>query len=141
MEKSSEVKTSEKKVTDDELLVKKLKFLILTSSSISSPTPLNSIMPEPIQKPDVTKMTIEQFTEHLFKTTSSIFSPTPLGELTPPRYPTPPRDESKWKGIVTERPLKEIIPYMEESGSVPKISSLKSFVILEEQLTNEDVMA
>nr|GFA33539.1 hypothetical protein [Tanacetum cinerariifolium] len=32
------------------------------------------------------------------------------------------------------------MPYMEESGLVPKILTLKSFVIPEGQLTNEDVM-
>ncbi|GJR84376.1 hypothetical protein Tco_0155161 [Tanacetum coccineum] len=92
----SNVNTLDKKVTNDEPPVKKLKFLIPTSSSIPSPTPLNSIMHEPLQKPDATKMTIEQYTEHLNKTTSSIFSPTP------PREPTPPKDESKGKGIATE---------------------------------------
>ncbi|GJX91963.1 hypothetical protein Tco_0345289 [Tanacetum coccineum] len=98
-------------------------------------------MPEPLQKPDATKLTIEQFTEHLNKTTSSIFSPTPPREPTPPRDPTPLRDESKGKGIATEEPLKEIMPYIEENGLVLKIPSLKSFVIPEGQLTNEDVMA
>ncbi|GJT87735.1 hypothetical protein Tco_1069452 [Tanacetum coccineum] len=48
-------------------------------------------MPEPIQKPDATKMTIEQFTKHLNKTTSSIFS------FTPPTKPTPLKDKSKGK--------------------------------------------
>nr|GEW52215.1 hypothetical protein [Tanacetum cinerariifolium] len=135
VEKSSEVNTSEKKVTNDEPPVKKLKFLIPKSSSIPSPTSLNSIMPEPLQNPDATKTIIEQFTKHLNKTTSSIFS------FTPPTEPTPPRYEFKGKGIITEEPLKEIMPYMEESGSVLKIQSLKSFVIPEGQLTNEDVMA
>ncbi|GJY67156.1 hypothetical protein Tco_0469394 [Tanacetum coccineum] len=72
MENSSEVNTLEKKVTDDE------------------------------PPPDATTMTIEQFTEHIFKNISSIFSPTPPRELTPPRYPPPPKDESKGKGIATE---------------------------------------
>ncbi|GJZ06058.1 hypothetical protein Tco_0539851 [Tanacetum coccineum] len=52
VEKSSEENTSEKKVSHDEPLVKKLKFLIPTSSSILSPTPLNLVLPEPIQKHD-----------------------------------------------------------------------------------------
>ncbi|GKA02328.1 hypothetical protein Tco_0674993 [Tanacetum coccineum] len=86
-------------------------------------------------------MTLEQFTEHLTKTTSSIFSLAPLREPTPHRDPTPPRDESKGKGIATEEPLKEIMPYMEEGGSVPKIHSLKYFVIPKGNLTNEDIMA
>ncbi|GJX37572.1 retrovirus-related pol polyprotein from transposon TNT 1-94 [Tanacetum coccineum] len=97
VEKCSEENTSEKNVSDDEPPIKKLKFLIPTSSSILSPTPLKSILPEPIPKPNTTKMTIDQFTEHLNKTTSSIFSPTPLREPTPLRDPTPPRDESKKK--------------------------------------------
>ncbi|GJV72122.1 hypothetical protein Tco_1492117 [Tanacetum coccineum] len=52
VEKSSEENTSEKIVSDDEPPMKKLKFLIPTSS-IPSPTLLNSIMSEPIQKLDV----------------------------------------------------------------------------------------
>nr|GEY41935.1 hypothetical protein [Tanacetum cinerariifolium] len=129
----------EKNVSDDEPPVKKLKFLIPTSLSILSPTPLKSILPEPIQKTEVTKMTLDQFTKHLTKTTSSILSPAPLREPTLPRDLTPPRDESKGKGIATEEPLKEIMPYMEEGGLVPKIPSLKSFVILEGKLTNKDI--
>ncbi|GJU58675.1 hypothetical protein Tco_1236441 [Tanacetum coccineum] len=78
-EKSSEEDTSGKKETDDETPAKKLKFLI-PSSSIPSPTPLKSIMPEPPEYTEVVKMTLAQFTEHLSKTTSSIFSPTPPRE-------------------------------------------------------------
>ncbi|GJY35761.1 hypothetical protein Tco_0421139 [Tanacetum coccineum] len=48
-------------------------------------------------------------------------SPTPLKE------PTPPRDESKGKGIDTEEPLKDTMPFMEEGGSVPKMPKTKSF--------------
>nr|GEU71409.1 hypothetical protein [Tanacetum cinerariifolium] len=55
--------------------------------------------------------------------------------------PTPPIDKSKGKGIATKELLNKIMPFMKEGGSVPKIPSLKSFVILEGQLTNEDVMA
>ncbi|GJR56576.1 putative reverse transcriptase domain-containing protein [Tanacetum coccineum] len=47
VKKSSEVNTLEKKVSDDESPLKKLKFLIPTSSFLS-PTPLNLILPEPI---------------------------------------------------------------------------------------------
>nr|GEY61624.1 hypothetical protein [Tanacetum cinerariifolium] len=61
-------------------------------------------------------MTIKQFTKHLSKNTSSIFSPTS------PREPTPPRDESKGKGIAAEEPLKEIMPFIEEGGLVPKMA-------------------
>ncbi|GKF88178.1 hypothetical protein Tco_0259055, partial [Tanacetum coccineum] len=81
---SSKEDTSEKKETNDEPLAKKLKFLI-PSSSIPSPTPLKSIMPEPPKVTEASKMTLDQFTEHLSKTTSFIFSPTP------PREPSPPK--------------------------------------------------
>ncbi|GJW44934.1 retrovirus-related pol polyprotein from transposon TNT 1-94 [Tanacetum coccineum] len=69
------------------------------------------------------------------KTTSSNFSPTP------PREPTPPRDESKGKGITSKEPLKDLIPYIEKEGSVPQIPKLKSFITLNKQLTQEDIMA
>ncbi|GJZ27214.1 hypothetical protein Tco_0571467 [Tanacetum coccineum] len=120
VKKSSEEDTSEKKETNDEPPVKKLKFLV-PISLIPSPTPLKSIIPEPLQKPDATNMTMDQFTKYLNKTTSSIFSPTFPREPSPPRDPTPPRDESK--------------------GKASKIPNCKSFVILEEQLTQEYVMA
>nr|GEY98054.1 hypothetical protein [Tanacetum cinerariifolium] len=107
VEKNLEVNTSEKKVTDDEPPVNKLKFLLLTPSSILSPTSLHSILPKPIQKPDATTMSIEQFTEHLSKTTSSIFSPTPP-EPTPPTDPTTPKDESKGKALVDQLPIIKI---------------------------------
>ncbi|GJU40842.1 retrovirus-related pol polyprotein from transposon TNT 1-94 [Tanacetum coccineum] len=62
-------KGSEKKTTNDEPPIKKLKFLIQTTL-ISSPTPLKSIMPDPPKMTNATKMTLDQFTEHLSKTTS-----------------------------------------------------------------------
>ncbi|GJV13077.1 hypothetical protein Tco_1354618 [Tanacetum coccineum] len=139
-EKSSEKDTSGKKETDDEPLAKKLKFLI-PSSSIPSPTLLKSIMPDPPKVTEAIKITMDQFTEHLSKTTSSIYTPTPPREPTLPRDPTPPRDKSKGKAIATEDPLKEIIPFIEEGGSAPTISCLKSFVIPEGPLSQEDVMA
>ncbi|GKB11695.1 hypothetical protein Tco_0845618, partial [Tanacetum coccineum] len=74
------------------------------------------------------------------RTTSSIFLPTPLKELTPSRDQTPPIDESKGKGIVTKEPLKEIMPYMEESGSATKMPNFMSFST-QGQLTNKDAMA
>nr|GEX17774.1 hypothetical protein [Tanacetum cinerariifolium] len=55
---SSEEDTSGKKETDDEPLAKKLKFLI-PSSSIPSPTPLKSIMPEPPKVTKAIKMTLD----------------------------------------------------------------------------------
>ncbi|GJS80132.1 hypothetical protein Tco_0730013 [Tanacetum coccineum] len=138
--KSSEEDTSGKKETNDEPTAKKLKFLI-PSSSIPSPTPLKSIMPQPPKFTEAIKMTLDQFTEHLSKITSSIFSPTPLREPTPSKDQTPPRVKSKGKSIATEDPLMDIMPFMEEGGSAPKISSLKSFVIPEETLNQEKVMA
>ncbi|GKE00287.1 hypothetical protein Tco_1388270 [Tanacetum coccineum] len=86
-------------------------------------------------------MTLDQFTKHPSKTTSPIFSPTPSKEPTPPKDQTPPTDKSKGKSITTEDPLMDIMPFMAEGGSTPKISSLKSFVIPEEPLSQEKVMA
>ncbi|GJU99583.1 hypothetical protein Tco_1328854 [Tanacetum coccineum] len=63
---------------------------------------------------------------NLFQATSSEFSP------------TPPKDKSKGNGIATEVPIKEIIPYMEEGGSNPKMSNLRSFGTSDGQMTNED---
>ncbi|GKB07765.1 hypothetical protein Tco_0836049 [Tanacetum coccineum] len=78
---------------------------------------------------------VKQFTDQLFGTTSSKFSPTP------PKEPTPPRDESKGKGIANEEPPKDIMPFIEEGGSVPKMPNLKSFVFLEGTLSQEKFMA
>ncbi|GJS89107.1 hypothetical protein Tco_0771743 [Tanacetum coccineum] len=71
----------------------------------------------------------------MFRTTSLKISPTP------PREPTPPRDESKGKGIATEEPPKDIMPFIEEGGLVPKMPNLKSFVLLEGTLSQEKFMA
>nr|GEV54943.1 retrovirus-related Pol polyprotein from transposon TNT 1-94 [Tanacetum cinerariifolium] len=75
---------------------------------------------------------VKQFTDQLFRTTSSKFSPTP------PREPTPLRDESKGKGIVVEEPPKNIIPFMEQGGSVLKMPKLKSFITPEGNLFQEE---
>ncbi|GJR50034.1 hypothetical protein Tco_1400555 [Tanacetum coccineum] len=83
------------------------------------------------QETDVLNFIIINSITNSSKTTSSIFSPTPPRELTSPR------DEFKGKGIATEEPLKDIMPFMEEGGSVPKISSLKSFVIPKGPLSQE----
>ncbi|GJT68144.1 hypothetical protein Tco_1019624 [Tanacetum coccineum] len=133
-EKSSKEDTSGLKETNDEPSAKKLKFLI-TTAEIPSPIPLKSLMPEPPKYTEAIKMTLAEFTDYLAKTTSSNFSPTP------PRVPTPTRDKSKGKAIATKDPLKEIMPFMEEGGSVLKISSLKSFVTPEGPLSKEDVIA
>ncbi|GJY61244.1 hypothetical protein Tco_0461901 [Tanacetum coccineum] len=87
------------------------------------------------RRTEIAKMSFDQFSEYLTQTTSSIFS------STPPREPTPPRDESKGKGIATEEPLKDIMPYIEEGGYVPKMPKFKSFITLDEQLTQEDIIA
>nr|GFC05912.1 hypothetical protein [Tanacetum cinerariifolium] len=123
-----------KNETDDEPPSKKVKFLI-PSSSIPSPTPLKSIMPEPPKYTEAVKMTVAQFTEHLSQITSSIFS------HTPPREPTPPRDETKGKGIATEEPLKDTMPFMDEGGSVPKMPKTKSFTTLVGHLSQEEFNA
>nr|GFC48826.1 hypothetical protein [Tanacetum cinerariifolium] len=99
--------TSKKKDSDDELPLKKLIFLIPTLS-IPLPTPLKSILPELIQRTEITKISFDKFSEHLTQTTSYIFS------LTPPRELNPLRDESKGKCIATEEPLKDLMPYIEE---------------------------
>ncbi|GKD14657.1 hypothetical protein Tco_1199064, partial [Tanacetum coccineum] len=78
---------------------------------------------------------VKQFTGMIFGTTSSKFLPTPL------REPTPPRNESKWKSIVTKEPPKDIMPFIEEGGSVPKIPNLKSFILPEGTLRQEKFMA
>ncbi|GJU13629.1 hypothetical protein Tco_1136025 [Tanacetum coccineum] len=116
--------TLAQKVSYEEPPIKKLKFLIPTLT-ISSQTPLRSVLPKHLKKPDVIKTTVEQFTDHLVKMTLYIYSPTPPRDQNPPRDPTPPRDESKGKGIATEEPLKELIPFMEEGGSEPKMPNLK----------------
>ncbi|GJS06422.1 hypothetical protein Tco_0363218, partial [Tanacetum coccineum] len=85
--------------------------------------------------PSKPQSSVKQFTNQLFGTTSSNFSPTP------PREPTPPRDESKGKGIATEEPPKDIMPFIEEGGSVPKMSNLKPFVIPKGTLSQEKFMA
>nr|GEX72240.1 hypothetical protein [Tanacetum cinerariifolium] len=80
-------------------------------------------MLEPIQKLDVTKMTIKQFTEHLNKTTTSIFSPTPSREPTPPRATTPPRDESKGKeGQLTNE---EVVAQVKEMKRLADLNDQK----------------
>ncbi|GJT61686.1 hypothetical protein Tco_1005219 [Tanacetum coccineum] len=80
-------KDSEDKVSEEKPSPKRPKFL-RPNPSTASPTPLSSILPQ--------NMTMGQFT--IFKITSSKYSP------------TPPRDESKGKGIVVEEePLKQLL--------------------------------
>ncbi|GJU58297.1 retrovirus-related pol polyprotein from transposon TNT 1-94 [Tanacetum coccineum] len=90
---------------------------------------------EPPVKKLKQELSVKQFIDYLFNTTSSSFSPSP------PREPTPLRDPSKGKGVTIEEPMKDLIPYMEEGGSEPKIQSRKSFITLEGVLSEEDNMA
>nr|GEW63683.1 hypothetical protein [Tanacetum cinerariifolium] len=52
-----------------------------------------------------------------------------------------PRDPSKGKGVATEKPMKELIPYLEERSSNPTMPNPKSFSILEGHLTTKDILA
>nr|GEY88323.1 hypothetical protein [Tanacetum cinerariifolium] len=129
LEKSSEEDTSGKKEIDDEPLAKKLKFLI-PSSSIPLPTPLKSIMHEPPKVTEASKMTLDQFTEHLSKTTSSIFSPTPPIEPTPPKEPTPLRDSAKGKEVaITEEQVKNLfhIKKKETEHEAKKVKMMEEY--------------
>ncbi|GJS95659.1 hypothetical protein Tco_0802627 [Tanacetum coccineum] len=94
-------------------------------------TPKDSEIPKPLEQ----KLFVEQFTDQLFSTTCSTFAPSP------PREPTPPRDPSKGKGVATEEPMKELIPYIEEGGSDPNMLKMKSLVTLEGELSQEEFMA
>nr|GFA97808.1 retrovirus-related Pol polyprotein from transposon TNT 1-94 [Tanacetum cinerariifolium] len=57
------------------------------------------------------------------------------------KEPTPPRDKYKGKGIATEEPLKDTMPFMEEGGSVPKIPKIKSFTTSVGPLSQEEFNA
>ncbi|GJY80399.1 hypothetical protein Tco_0493150 [Tanacetum coccineum] len=85
--------------------------------------------------PSKPQPSVKQFSDQLFGITSSKFLPTP------PREPTPPKDKSKGKCIATEEPPKDIMPFIEEGGSVPKIPNLKSFILSEGTLSQEKFMA
>ncbi|GJV42513.1 hypothetical protein Tco_1420953 [Tanacetum coccineum] len=81
---------------------------------------------------------VKDFTDQLFGTTSSKFSPTPPGELTPPR------DESKGKGIATEEPPRNELILFQEGVSNLKIPNIKSFItpegLLSQDKINEQLM-
>ncbi|GKC05894.1 hypothetical protein Tco_0997504 [Tanacetum coccineum] len=115
VEKSSEEITSKKNVSDVEPLVKKLKFLIPTSSSILSPTTLNS-------------------------TTSSILSPTPPRELALLRDPTPPRDESKGKGQLTQEDVMAQLKEMKRLADL-KVEKEKSEKSLQKIMNHATIRA
>ncbi|GJZ55928.1 hypothetical protein Tco_0611121 [Tanacetum coccineum] len=61
---------SDEEDSDNEPPIKKLKFLIPTSQ-IPTLTPLNSVTTEFFLQPEVEKMIVDQFTDHLLKTTLS----------------------------------------------------------------------
>ncbi|GJT90707.1 hypothetical protein Tco_1079552 [Tanacetum coccineum] len=87
---SAEENRLEDKPSEDEPLVKKLKFLIQT--------PLSSIAPQVFKQLAVENLSVENVTNSIFQTTSFDFSP------------TPPRDESKVNGIATkENLMKDLI--------------------------------
>ncbi|GKA99323.1 hypothetical protein Tco_0827260 [Tanacetum coccineum] len=100
--------SSEEKVSEEEPPAKKLKLLIPTPK-IPSLNPLSFIILKHLLKP------LEQKIE-----------------------PTPPRDMSKCKRVPIEEPMKELIPFIEEEGSEPKMSCLKSFVTPYGILSKED---
>nr|GEV01224.1 hypothetical protein [Tanacetum cinerariifolium] len=69
------------------------------------------------------KTSVKQLTDQLFGTTSSKFSPSSPEELNPPR------DESKRKGIATEKPPRgKLVSFQVEGGSNLKIPNIKSFI-------------
>ncbi|GJV68593.1 hypothetical protein Tco_1484102 [Tanacetum coccineum] len=109
----------EKKDSEDEPPTKKLRVLIPTPE-IPKPMPLSSIIPKHLQKHLEQNLSVKQFTDQLFNTTSSSFAPSLL------REPSPPRDPSKGKGVSTEEPIKELIPYIEEGGSDLNMLKMKS---------------
>ncbi|GJU89719.1 hypothetical protein Tco_1302142 [Tanacetum coccineum] len=125
-----EENTSEEQVLEEEPPFKRLKYLI-PNPTTSSPTPLIFVLPQDVKQPTMVNMSIEQFTDGLFKTTSSEYSPTPL------------RDERKGKGISTEEdPLKVRVPLIDEGGSTLKMPNLNQFSIYKEgKLTLDDVKA
>nr|GEV38925.1 retrovirus-related Pol polyprotein from transposon TNT 1-94 [Tanacetum cinerariifolium] len=136
----SEESKSEQKTLKEEPSLKKLNLFlpnttILSQIPIMNPIPLNFVILEHLPDPLVNQMIVGQFNDQLLNTTSSSYSPTPPQELTPPK------DESKRKGIASEEPFKDLMPYMEEGWSKPKMINLKSFITLECLLNSEDVMA
>ncbi|GJU40065.1 hypothetical protein Tco_1193022 [Tanacetum coccineum] len=58
---------------------------------------------------------------------------------TPPREPTPPRDSAKGKEVtIVKEPVNELVLYQEEGGSIPRMPKIKSFITLEETLSQEE---
>ncbi|GJS67649.1 hypothetical protein Tco_0682213 [Tanacetum coccineum] len=92
------------------------------------------------EKKQKDKNAIPALTQGEHQTYENITPPEPTPE-TQGKQPTPPRDEPKEKGIATKEPLKDIIPFIEEGGSVPKIPNLKSFILPEGTLSQEKFIA
>ncbi|GKD48988.1 hypothetical protein Tco_1277964 [Tanacetum coccineum] len=130
--KNSEEDISKENDSKEKPPSKKLKVVIPTPV-FPTLTPLSSIILEHLLNPG--KMYVKQFTDQLFSTNSSSFP------SSPPKEPTPPRDLGKGKRVATEEPMKQLIPFLEEGGSEPKMPNLKSFVLPEAKLTNEDILA
>ncbi|GKC63287.1 hypothetical protein Tco_1536327 [Tanacetum coccineum] len=63
-------------------------------------------------------------------------TPTPLYSF--PSETIPLRDTSKGKGIATEETNTNLIAYMEEGGSNLRMPNIKSFIILEGTLSQEE---
>ncbi|GJT76861.1 hypothetical protein Tco_1043586 [Tanacetum coccineum] len=75
-------------------------------------------------------MIVDQFIDILFNITSYKYSP------------TPPRDESKGKGIATkENPIKDLIPLIEEGGLAPQMLNLNQFSTSRIQMSPEEAKA
>ncbi|GKB17063.1 hypothetical protein Tco_0850986 [Tanacetum coccineum] len=103
---------------EEEPPVKKVKFTVPESVSnftIPSLTPLNSIMLQGIRPPIIfNNIPYDQFTASLFSLSSSEFSPTP-----------PPLVADKGKGkAIKEDPIKQLMPFIKQGGSAPKIPNL-----------------
>nr|GEV31791.1 copia protein [Tanacetum cinerariifolium] len=72
-----------------------------------------------------------------------IMNPIPMNYVIPLHLPDPLVNQMivEQKGIASKEPLKDLMPYMKDGGSKPKMINLKSFITLECLLNSEDVMA
>nr|GEV62161.1 uncharacterized mitochondrial protein AtMg00810-like [Tanacetum cinerariifolium] len=123
-------KCSEEKSIEDEPPFKKLRFLV-PNLNISSPTPLKSLMPQGMIPLVVIDIPLDQFTDSLFNTSSSEFSPAPPSKIA-----------NKGKIIATkDDPTKQLMPFIEQSGSSLKIPNLNQFSTSEGQMTIEEAKA
>ncbi|GJX30787.1 hypothetical protein Tco_0240642 [Tanacetum coccineum] len=79
-------------------------------SDIQDPIPLNSFVLEHVLKPKEQK-----------------------------KEPTPPRDSAKGKEVaIVEEQVNELVSYQEEGGYIPRMPKIKSFITLEETLSQEE---